>query len=123
MPWPIVLHGSLEEARLAGGGEVQIGAMWPMDDEQFASWGDREGFLARGLGRPPMYVSLPGGTWFLIDSRFYDPAHGGFYGEGWNPTGQAPQVTLHPSVNNHGRYHGWIQNGVISDDVEGRTFA
>jgi hypothetical protein len=32
-------------------------------------------------------------------------------------------VTLAPSVNIGGSYHGRIQGGVISEDVEGRRFA
>jgi hypothetical protein len=43
-------------------------------------------------------------------------------GPGWTRTGTPPNVTASPSINYVGEYHGWLQNGVLSDDVEGRTF-
>ena len=69
--------------------------------------------------RPPLLVCLPNGDEFPIDARVTDSQDG----HGWTVTGEAPNVTVNPSINCIGRYHGWIQNGVLSDDVEGRTFA
>lgn len=43
-------------------------------------------------------------------------------GPGWTRTGTPPNVTATPSINFVGYYHGWLTNGVLSDDVEGRTF-
>lgn len=83
--------------------------------------------------RKPLVVKLPtnpydnaadadiGGVLFWVDQGFSD-------GSGWQVSGEAPNLTLSPSVNmiggNHrqGSYHGWIKNGVISDDCEGRTY-
>lgn len=129
MPWPIVLYESWEAAMAAAGeGALSppIGAMWPapewlnrkvdgrpwISDRYFREWADK---------RPPMQVHMPGGANFLIDSR---PTSGGTPGdaEGWVVTGEPPSVTLSPSVNILGIYHGWIQNGVITDDCEGRRF-
>jgi hypothetical protein len=123
MPWPCVLYPSRDAARAAGGGRVPVGAMWPMDAEDFDAWAERERnqYLARGLNRPPHFVKLPDGSEFCIDSRAWTPDRG-YYGEGWNPVGEPPLVTLSPSINVQGRYHGYIQNGVITDDCEGRTF-
>jgi hypothetical protein len=36
--------------------------------------------------------------------------------------GEQLRITLSPSVNIVGSYHGWIRDGVISPDVEGRAF-
>lgn len=41
----------------------------------------------------------------------------------WTRTGEPPNVTASPSINHVGQYHGWLQNGVLSDDCEGRVFA
>ena len=67
--------------------------------------------------RPPICVCLPDSSWFNVDSRYTDGQ-----GDGWTVTGEAPNITASPSINAVGRYHGWLQNGVLSDDVEGRTF-
>lgn len=31
--------------------------------------------------------------------------------------GQKPNITVHPSINCVGIYHGWLQHGVLSDDL------
>jgi hypothetical protein len=41
---------------------------------------------------------------------------------GWTVTGELPNITVTPSINAEGVYHGWIQNGVVTDDCEGRTY-
>lgn len=75
--------------------------------------------------RPLLFVWLPGRTLFCVDSKCWktDVAGGKieYYG-GWAVTGDAPNITVHPSINVGGSYHGWLQNGVIGDDVEGRKF-
>jgi hypothetical protein len=48
------------------------------------------------------------------------PSTGG--GAGWTRTGTPPNVTASPSINYEGEYHGWLQNGVLTDDCEGRVF-
>jgi hypothetical protein len=101
--------------------------------------------------RPPLIVKLPDHTEFCVDVRAWDtvaapcdhkvndeqrtpdkcPYCGGtgtkkvgrHYGEGWLVTGTEPLITLSPSINIVGSYHGWIQNGIITDDCEGRKYA
>lgn len=41
----------------------------------------------------------------------------------WTREGEPPNVSAHPSINHVGHYHGWLTNGVLSDDCEGRTFS
>ena len=127
MPWPIVLYESAEAARIAGGGSAQVGAMWPLTrdvDEWCQTFAEEVAprYLRehRHL-RAPLVVKLPDGSWFNIDTRAYSP-DAGYHGDGWGCTGEAPNITLSPSINIVGRYHGWIQNGVITDDCEGRQF-
>lgn len=70
--------------------------------------------------RLPMVVFMPGGRYLCIDSRFTN--RDGYYGDGWRVTGDPPRVTLRPSVNLVGDYHGYITDGVISDDHDGRKY-
>lgn len=125
MPWPCRVYESAEAAR-AEHGYLPVGAIYP------ATWLiDRaEGWLASSLSpryradwmasRPPYVVKLPDGTEFCIDSRA--TRDGQFVGDGWTVAGELPRVTLSPSINIVGSYHGWIADGVISDDCEGRRF-
>ena len=67
--------------------------------------------------RAPLIIVLPNGDWFNPDSRYSDRG-----GPGWTVIGKPPCITVSPSINCVGRWHGWLQNGVLSDDVEGRKF-
>lgn len=69
--------------------------------------------------RPPLFVMLPGNVLFCIDGQCQ--SNGQFYG-GWTVTGDASNITVSPSINMGSTYHGFLQNGVISDDVEGRKY-
>lgn len=79
--------------------------------------------------RKPLYVALPikwhdgstGVQLLLVDGQCYDGQRG--YYDGWTVTGTPPQISVHPSINMVGHYHGFIQNGVITDDYDGRKFA
>jgi hypothetical protein len=66
--------------------------------------------------RAPIAVCLPGGSWWPIDAKC-----SGSDGPGWTITGEPPNLTAHPSINAEGSYHGWLQNGVLSEDLEGRA--
>jgi len=100
--------------------------------------------------RPPLIVKLPDGTEFCVDVMAWDTKPepcdhivndqqrtpqacpycsgtgtkrvGRHYGDGWIVTGREPLITLSPSINIVGSYHGWLRDGVISDDCEGRRF-
>lgn len=41
---------------------------------------------------------------------------------GWTVTGLFPNITVRPSINFVKSYHGWLTDGILSDDTEGRTF-
>jgi len=69
--------------------------------------------------RQPLFVVLPGHTLFVVDGKCYSGEE--MYG-GWTVTGEAPNITVNPSIDITGFYHGFLANGVISDDVEGRKF-
>jgi hypothetical protein len=127
MPWPLRLYPSHQAARDAHG-FVPVGAMWPVDvdyvEQWLSVWADNVApkYLRDWKDtRPPMFVKLPDGTEFCIDTRARSRELGP-HGEGWTVTGEPPAVTLEPSINIVGSYHGYITAGVITDDCEGRTF-
>lgn len=72
-------------------------------------------FWQNGYGNRPSYmVVLPCGCPFHMDAATRD-------GGGWDVTGEAPNLTVTPSIG-HEHYHGWLANGELSDDLEGRTY-
>lgn len=71
-------------------------------------------------GKRAVLVKLPCGTLFNIYGTTWSQGRAG--PSGWSVSGTAPSVTLSPSVNIGGGWHGYIRDGVISDDVSGRTF-
>jgi hypothetical protein len=86
--------------------DLPIGAMW--DAKWFKdSWKGPDGLS--------LVVRMPGGSDFPVDMTLS--------GESWTRIGTPPQISVHPSVNCVGVYHGHIKNGVISEDVEKRPFA
>lgn len=72
--------------------------------------------------RPPITVVLPDGTPWCIDHRFSQ--HNGAKGPqpGWTIAGVAPLITASPSIHFVGSYHGFLRDGVLSDDLDGRTY-
>ncbi len=62
--------------------------------------------------RPPICVVCPNGQHWLIDSKSSN-------GEGWRVSGELPNITVSPSILIPG-YHGFLQNGVFTADIEGR---
>jgi hypothetical protein len=100
--------------------ERQVGDAWwaaPDDDAYSTLVGTKHRHLERVL-----WVSLPG-----IENGYPFCVHApatreGPDGAGWSVSGDAPRITVEPSINIVGSYHGWIRDGVISDDCEGRRF-
>lgn len=115
MPWPI----RMLDARPPWD-DWKIGDAWwaRADDDAFPTLvGTRHAGLERVL-----WVVLPG-VHGLYPFCVHSPAtREGPAGEGWTVTGDAPMITVSPSINVVGSYHGWIQNGVITDDCEGRKY-
>lgn len=134
MPWPLILVRPTEESYELPNGigghfyvddagtkytwdNLPIGACWFAE----GNWQTKAApyFEKHNAHRKPLWVKMPGGhggTAFCVDSI----ASTG--GEGWEVTGEPPKITVHPSIHIIGRYHGWIRDGVITDDCDGRTF-
>lgn len=125
MSWRCKLFQSWEEAeKHYGTFRVPIGTMWFSPDYRehpdFLSshyheqWADK---------RDPLFVCLPGGVDFCVDSRPTMQSHR--QNGGWNVTGDLPDllnITVSPSILIGGGYHGYIRDGVVTDDVDGKTF-
>lgn len=67
------------------------------------------------------YLVLPNGALWNIYGKMSDGS------KGWDITGDIPKITARPSILSHangvhGEYHGWLTDGVLSNDLEGRTY-
>lgn len=75
--------------------------------------------------RRPIAVVVPtrsgGATWFCIDSHPTDKPEGAWGIEivGELIEGQKPDITVTPSIHCVGLWHGFLQHGVLTDDVGG----
>lgn len=117
--------------------EMPVGAMffipenadmheWPWflaSDERISDY-----YFQNNSNRRPLFVKLPSssgsgpvnGELFCIDGKCWNETE--MYG-GWTVTGEAPNITVSPSIKiGSFGYHGFLQNGVIYGDCEGRTF-
>jgi hypothetical protein len=61
-----------------------------------------------------LHVVLPDGSPWSPDFKASDSD------VGWTVTGTPPRITVQPSVNAEGSYHGFLTDGVFTDDIEGR---
>jgi len=55
----------------------------------------------------------------MIEWLVYGPSSDGTK---WKVEGTLPGITVYPSISQVGHYHGWIKDGVITPDCEGRAF-
>jgi hypothetical protein len=113
------------------GGGIETGDMFwgPKPDElDDPKWSATVRFVCRHLSayylqnnshRSPLVVCLPSGDLFCVDGMCW--SSGNYYG-GWKVSGDAPHITVEPSINMQGIYHGYLQQGIITDDCEGRQF-
>ncbi len=120
MPWPITYH-DVEPA------DYQIGDMWPEPGFAHSRLMSDHYRTVVAPTRMPLMLVLPGKNG--MDLFPIDRIVSGGDGRGWNVTivgelvdGQKPDVTITPSINCTDSYHGHVTNGVITDDVDGRTF-
>lgn len=106
-------------------GSWQPGAMWflkaiPADRKVFGRELSPEYSRDHEGKRMPIMVMVPGrnsrgevtGWPFCVDTNATESDHG------WTVTGEAPNITVRPSINAVGVYHGWLTDGVLSDGLE-----
>lgn len=96
---------------------------------------DGRRWTIRELPAGAMYDSLwwpergpDGGPWWVLVLPPGGHNTWDIYGEasnmstGWTITGTAPRLTASPSISTP-RYHGWLRDGVLTEDCEGRRYA
>lgn len=66
-----------------------------------------------------LFIIMPGLVPFCVDGQTWN--HGVHEG-GWTVTGEPEALTVTPSINLIGVYHGFLTAGVISDDCETRVY-
>lgn len=98
------MYYTLADGREVTFKDLPVGSMWHSSIEPHS------------FGSPSICVVLPSKTIWRMN-------HPGTNGHMWQVSGEIPNVTAHPSINFVGIYHGWVQNGVVSDDCEGRRFS
>lgn len=69
-------------------------------------------------------VMMPGGLEFIIYAYSSQKGPNGerLKGPKWIVHGTVPEITVAPSIDITGHYHGYINGGIISEDCESRTF-
>lgn len=90
--------------------EMPPGAIWRV------TW--MEDFFPNHYAAPDGKVwalMMPSGSEWLI----YGPAAGG--GK-WTVAGELPKINVSPSIHQIGLYHGFVRDGIVTPDCEGRTF-
>jgi len=117
MTWPCRL---IEDPELDAHGNVdiskrEVGDMWFLDvpAEELKERHLTAQYFRDNAGRKPLVVLLPGKLYFLVDGQSFDDKRGHY--DGWTVTGVPPKITVHPSINMVGRYHGFLKSGVIGD--------
>lgn len=103
------LHAGAPDGKLYRLRELPPGAVWR------ASWME-DNAKTYGNARGEVWaVQMPCMIEFIIYAKGED-------GRGWDVRGELPGITVSPSIHQIGEYHGYIQDGVISEDCEGRAF-
>lgn len=98
--------------------DLQPGDMWFITGktaEELVAMELTAQYFAENSWRHPVMLALPnrrGGVFrFLVDGKCYSSERG--YYDGWKVTGHPPFISVSPSVDVEGAYHGFIgSNGV-----------
>ena len=77
-------------------------------------------YKAYNQDRLPILVVLPSRVLWCVDSMCVNSSNR--YGR-WLVIGKAPNISVYPSINVEGHYHGFLTNGMIGNDVEGRKYS
>lgn len=125
MPWPCTgPYVSRDAACEANDGKPpRIGAIWY--DHRLLAARHRPSLSQKYLAqRAPLVIALPGYD-FPLDALEWkwDGTKVIYHGNGWTISGDPPKITVTPSINLYGIWHGHITNGVVTKDAEGRVFA
>lgn len=120
----IIENPELDEDGFIDFSKREIGDMWYLElspeqlEQRREHFSDQ--YFQHNSHRKPLVVKLPGPTYFVVDGKYYNGQQG--YHGGWTVSGSPPNITLTPSIHAVGRYHGYINNGEITDDVDGKKY-
>lgn len=128
MPWNMIYYDECPET-------PKVGNIWAAPEWEESNIISHQFHLYTQGQRPPLMVVLPSssvsspsGDYFLVD-RKWDSDGDDNAEDGWSITivgdlidGEQPDITLEPSIHVIDSYHGYIRNGVITDDLEGRSY-
>jgi len=93
-----------------------------LDDEEHMSDLLSDYYRQQWRGRrKPLTVVLPDNTHWVVDQKSTIRGQPNQWGPGWTITGDAPYLTASPSIDTN-TYHGFLQSGVLTPDLEGRTY-
>lgn len=111
MPWSCRLVSAASSPKEIG----DVWLSWTLDGVDLRPFLSREYRRDWEGVRPPLIVRLPGPVDVCLDREVDDEN-----GHGWTVRGYVHTLTVTPSVNILGVYHGFIRNGVVTDDCQGR---
>lgn len=94
--------------------ETPPGAMW------IADWFPDKGPNGQWSGPDGKVwcLMMPGGIEWIVYSYSTGPEPR----QKWSVSGTPPLITVSPSINIVGSYHGCVKDGVVSEDCEGRPY-
>jgi len=95
--------------------ELPPGATW---DAPWLAENDKPNGQWTGPDGKAWCVMMPGGVEWIV----YSYATGPEPRSKWAVQGTVPNITVHPSINLVGIYHGFLKNGIVSEDCEHRKF-
>lgn len=100
-------HGNVDVAKR------EVGDMWFLDcdEAELRTRTLTAQYWRDNAGRKPIVVMLPGRNYFLVDGKGFSRERGHF--DCWTVTGVPPALTVSPSIDMTGRWHGWLRDGVL----------
>lgn len=114
-PWPAGLRCWDTRPHAPGDcwyGTWDDGAWWTYAEaDEHGYRGPRLRLAPEHCDARPMVVVLPTGDLHCLHSPTTRDGRPG--PSGWSVQGELPQVTVQPSINSLGRWHGWVRDGVL----------
>ena len=116
-----------------GTSDYQPGAMWigdtdPRNPTEDANWNFVPSIEYLAGTMKPWWIALPGPS-YTIEGEEHKTLQYFALGQrasgnptGWVISGKPPNITITPSIDCVGRYHGFVRDGIITPDCEGRLF-
>jgi len=116
MPWPLRQITGFDELNriMDENGELATVGCWFYKRHE-----PNIGSASNGM---QVVVILPPGGYRGIFQPYFEYPNKEKGPQRWSVSGEWPSVTVAPSINCPGAYHGYITNGMVTDDVDGRKF-